>query len=214
MGRGIQGVQQVGGVWVLRLGRGGRIGVSGGFRGGWSRGSAGLGGRSSEAAVPGLLAAQGVGGFSFALPLGGSAGTVRAVWRRRRGGRGGGSWVAVGSARGWWGRWEGRFGGNSPLLYLDVPAVVLGGPVAVSAEVLLPVGLTGAVIPPVIFHVQLMLRGEVVATGLGDGVVGVDVGVGGGGVFPVGEEGVREGRGKGFRKGGGVPRAPASPFAR
>ena len=97
------------------------------------------------------------------------------------------------------------------MLYLDVPAVMLGGPVAVSAEVLLPLGLTGAVIPPVIFHVQLMLRGEVVATGLGDGVVGVDVGVGGGGVLPVGEDGVGEGRGEGFREG---CRCPASPFVR
>ena len=87
------------------------------------------------------------------------------------------------------------------MLYLDVPAVMLGGPVAVSAEVLLPVGLPEAIIPPVIFHVQLMLRREVVATGLGDGVVWVDVGVVGGRIFPVGEDGVGEGRGEGFREG-------------
>ena len=87
------------------------------------------------------------------------------------------------------------------MLYLDVPAVVLGGPVAVSAEVLLPVGLPEAIIPPVILYVQLMLRGEVVATRLGDGVIGVDVGVVGGVVFPVGEDGVGEGPGEEFREG-------------
>ena len=87
------------------------------------------------------------------------------------------------------------------MLYLDVPAVMLGGPVAVSAEVLLPVGLPEAIIPPVIFHVQLVLRREVVATCLGDGVVGVAVGVVGGRIFPVGEDGVGEGLGEGFREG-------------
>ena len=100
------------------------------------------------------------------------------------------------------------------MLYLDVPAVMLGGPVAVSAEVLLPVGLPEAIIPPVIFHVQLMLRREVVATGLGDGVVWVDVGVVGGRIFPVGEDGVGEGRGGGFQGRVQVSRAPASPFVR
>ena len=101
------------------------------------------------------------------------------------------------------------------MLYLDVPAVMLGGPVAVSAEVLLPVGLPEAIIPPVIFHVQLMLRREVVATGLGDGVVWVDVGVGGGRVFPVGEDGVGEGWGEGFREGCRCPELQHLPsFAR
>ena len=82
-----------------------------------------------------------------------------------------------------------------PLLYLDVPAVMLGGPVAVPSEVLLPVGFPEAIVPPVVFHVQFMLRGEVVATRLGDGIIGVDVGVVRGVVFPVGEDGVGEGLG-------------------
>ena len=47
----------------------------------------------------------------------------------------------------------GRFGGNSPLLYFDVPAVMLGGSVAVPSEVLLPVGFPEAIVPPVIFHI-------------------------------------------------------------
>ena len=81
------------------------------------------------------------------------------------------------------------------MLYLDVPAVMLGGPVAVSSEVLLPVGLPEAIVPPVVFHVQFMLRGEVVAARLGDGIIGVDVGVVRGVVFPVGEDGVGEGPG-------------------
>ena len=80
-------------------------------------------------------------------------------------------------------------------MYLDVPAVVLGGPVAVPSEVLLPVGFPEAIVPPVVFHVQFMLGGERVATRLGDGVIWVDVGVVRGVVFPIGEDGVREGLG-------------------
>ena len=51
------------------------------------------------------------------------------------------------------GKGGGRFGRNSPLLYLDVPAVMLGGPVAVPSEVLLPVGFPETIVPPVVFHI-------------------------------------------------------------
>ena len=53
------------------------------------------------------------------------------------------------------------------MLHLNVTAVVLGGPVAVPPEVVLPVGLPEAIVPSIVLHIEVMVRGEEITPGLG-----------------------------------------------
>ena len=46
------------------------------------------------------------------------------------------------------------------MLHFNVPAVVLGGPVAVPSEVVLPVGLPEAMVPSVVLHIEVMMGGR------------------------------------------------------
>ena len=75
-------------------------------------------------------------------------------------------------------------------MQLEVTAVVLGGPVAVPPKVMLPAGHPEAVVPPVVLHVKVMVRGKEFPPGLGHRVIRVDFGRVGGVVLQVGEDGV------------------------